>query len=236
MFGLHDGGRFNILAGCVVLPLTVSIRIGCRRFLALNTRWHLANGTHGICAREFNSLRSCMASQVLGSCPLLMLVLTCKHFSCPGVLARVSACLLRGSFLVEALVAVLWGRSCSEAQRPFWTLENASHQMKQEMTLKGWMSWVCWLLSVLCLSCLVIIDTAGKCIPSFLLTSSTWIGALHIGIGLFQGGLCGVLLPYLAGLVSKLIMVQKSALMSPSLSVPTSSYDFAIESSAHSCR
>ena len=212
--GSNDGFWLvaKALMGCGALVSVVLRRIGYQCLPGLWMGWQNSGQMHGVCARLAAGVFSCMASQVLWSCLLVLMVLTCTYYVCPHTLALTSACLLR-SFSVQSLVILLWASFCMEAQRPFWTrgvagnhnLRRIGHKSRAALPqalVCAWALWLLWILVVIVLSVFVMMNMAAKCLPSFLTLSGNSTYYLEVSMGLLPAIVNGALVPWLAKLIS----------------------------------
>ena len=84
----------KVLAGCGSMVFAFMLQVRVRK-LTVAPWWGAACGDQGALIRSTASLFSFMASQLVGSCLLLLVVLSCDYYICPGRLTLASACLLR---------------------------------------------------------------------------------------------------------------------------------------------
>ena len=85
----------KVLIGCGALVNVVLRRVGYQSLPAFWMRWQSCGKMLGVCVRLAAGVFRFVASQVLRSCLLVAMVLTCTYYVCPHTLALTSACLLR---------------------------------------------------------------------------------------------------------------------------------------------
>ena len=180
--------------------LVLVLKLGSARLLRAISSWQIGPAAHLLVVQASSYLASCLAKESLLAVAFLMFLLSWDLYACSQTLATASAC-LRSNALVRALVLLCWCKLsfCSQAVEHF-TMDN-EHRKRQWTTKtvrKRLLLWLVWCVLTVVLSSVGILYQVSRSTPGFLPSREIWSFGLHACIGIIQGLVGKIILPFLA--------------------------------------
>ena len=202
---------FGLLFGAVAW------RGGSRSFAEGIEAWHTTSGAQRELIRATSVRVASTTRQAVSSFIIVVLVLDCRHYTCPATLVRATPCLSK-SLPVHIMVGIVWTGVLLGALRWRNLGENHTYAAGRSSTIRHCLTWASWVVLIPILSFTVAVDITNMCVPS--IVDVNYVKYLHVAAGGFQALLTGVLIPRLARKVStirKPVLVSTASILSTCL-------------------
>ena len=193
-------------AACLFM-FVVASKLGSDKLLRAMSGWQIGPATHLWVVNASSHIHTCMAVNSALAAVFIVFLLSWDLYVCPQTLAILSAC-SRSSTLIRTLVLFFWCKLCFHSLVvEHFAMEGGQQKKKKRLTTKllrkELLLWLLWCVLTAVLSALPILYQVAKTIPDALQAGKIWSLGMKAFIGVTQGLVGTVLIPYFASKMTR---------------------------------